>query len=211
MAKLLEEPARGAVQQNFFFSLACPPALSHSALRCKTLVRVANVCQQLSHRMGLDAFVYCDCYEKGLLREPPPAGVTLCVEPDGLLGRVQTDTSLEADMEWDQWRSMRACKHEGGILLSHRLGNISLIGLLRNELQEHADTFPILVHKVLYSGSHTGDFLPADQIPALQHELDLLATFKCKSRESDKFVAQFREQMAELAATAQSINKPIAF
>jgi hypothetical protein len=54
--------------------------------------------------MGLDAFIFCDCYEKGLLREPPPAGVTLCVEPDGSLGREQEDGTFESDLIWDEWR-----------------------------------------------------------------------------------------------------------
>lgn len=30
--------------------------------------------------MALDAVVYCDCFEKGRLLEPPPGGVRLRVE-----------------------------------------------------------------------------------------------------------------------------------
>src|SRR3954468_4531178 len=122
--------------------------------------------------MGLDAFIFCDCYEKGLLREPPPAGVILQVEPDGSLGRQQQDTTLVSDLVWDEWREQGACEHGGGILLRHRLGNISLVGLLRAELQAKAERFPILVTKVVYSGSHAGDFLPVESIAALQTELE---------------------------------------
>lgn len=161
--------------------------------------------------MGLDAFVYCDCYEKGRLREPPPAGVTLRIEDDGALGREQNDGTLESDLAWDGWRAKRACKHGGGILLHHRLGNIGLIGLLRAELQHEADRFPILVTKVIYSGSHAGDFLRADEVPTLQRELELLSEFRCSSRKADRFMAAFREQMSELATTALSISKPMAF
>src|SRR5258706_13110346 len=124
--------------------------------------------------MGLDAFVYCDCYEKGRLREPPPSGVILCVEPDGALGREQDVGTLESDLAWDDWRERRACEHRGGILRRHRLGNISEIGLLRAELQRGAERFPILVTKVVYSGSHAGAFLQVAEIPAVQRELDLL-------------------------------------
>ena len=156
--------------------------------------------------MGLDAFVFCDCYEKGRLRESPPAGVTLCVQPDGSLGREQDGGTLESDLAWDEWREQRACEHGGGILLRHRLGNISLVGLLRAELQREAERFSILVTKVVYSGSHAGDHLPVEQIPALQRELELLREFRCTSRKSDGFMTEFREQMSELAATALLIS-----
>ena len=35
--------------------------------------------------------------------------------------------------------------------------------------------------------------------------------FRSDSREADDFMAQFREQMSELAATALSVAQPIAF
>jgi hypothetical protein len=161
--------------------------------------------------MGLDAFVFCDCYEKGRLREPPPPGVVLCVEPDGSLGREHDDGRLESDLAWDEWREQRACDHGGGILIRYRLGNISLVGLLRAELQREAERFPILVTKVVYSGSHAGDFLRVEEIPALQRELEFLREFRCTNGKSDRFMSEFREQMSELATTAISIGKPIAF
>lgn len=161
--------------------------------------------------MGLDAFVFCDCYEKGRLREPPPTGVTLCVEPDGSLGREQDEGTLESDLAWDEWRERRACMHGGGILLHHRLGNISLVGLLRAELQHEAERFPILTKKVVYSGSHAGDFIPVEALLALQQELESLRTFRCSTRKATGFMSGFREQMSELAATALSVGKPIAF
>src|SRR5437660_3911627 len=83
--------------------------------------------------MSLDACVYCDCFEKGRLREPPPVGVSLRVEPDGSLGRERDDGTLESDLAWDQWRERSACEHPGGALLRHHLGNISLIGFLRSQ------------------------------------------------------------------------------
>ncbi len=161
--------------------------------------------------MGLDAFVFCDCYEEGRLREPPPIGVTLRVEPDGALGREHDDGTLESDLAWDMWREQRACEHGGGILLRHRLGNIALVGLLRAELQREADRFPILATKVVYSGSHAGDFLSIETIPALQRELELLREFRCSTREAASFMSDFRAQMSELATTALSVGKPIAF
>jgi hypothetical protein len=161
--------------------------------------------------MGLDAFIFCDCYEKGRLREPPPTGVSLLVGPDGSLEREQDDGTLESDIAWDTWRHQRACEHERGILLRHRLGNIALIGLLRSELQREAERFPIIVTQVIYGGSHAGDDLPIETIPALQQELELLHEFRCSTNEAASFMFEFRAKMLELVTTALSIGKPIAF
>ena len=161
--------------------------------------------------MGLDAFVFCDCYEKGRLREPPPGNVSVRVAEDGSLAREIDRNSLEDDLAWDRWQHCRACVHEGGVLLRHRLGNVSLIGNLRAELQRRPSHFPILLSKVIYSGSHGGDFLPVDSVPALRKELEALREFRCKIRESDDFMACFRDQMLQLVAASLSVNKPIVF
>src|SRR2546426_2770125 len=148
--------------------------------------------------MRLDAFVFCDCYEKGRLREPPPPSVSLRVQPDGSLGRERDDGTLESDLAWDMWREERACEHGGGILIRHHIGNIALVGLLRAELQQAADPFPILVSRVVYSGSHAGDFLPVETIPALQRELESLREFRCSTQEAASFMSEFRIKMSEL-------------
>ncbi len=161
--------------------------------------------------MGLDACVYCDCYEKGKLREPPPVGVSLRVEADGSLGRERDEGTLEADLVWDRWVEELACEHPGGALLQNYLGNISLVGLLRSELQRKASRFPILLTKGFYSGSHTGDYLTVEEVLALQRELDALADFRCSTREADASMSEFRSQMSELVAASLSVMKPIVF
>ncbi|MCU0786152.1 MAG: hypothetical protein MUF81_19310 [Verrucomicrobia bacterium] len=161
--------------------------------------------------MGLDAVVYCDCCEKGRLLEPPPLGASLRVAPDGSIEREPDAESLEADLAFDQWREQSACEHAGGVLLHHYLGNISLIGSLRSELQREAERFPLLLTRVLYSGTHAGDYLALDIIPALQRELESLAVFRCSTQEAAGFIAEFRAQMSSLAATALSVGKPITF
>ncbi len=160
--------------------------------------------------MGLDACVYCDCFEKGKLLSHPPVGFATQVEPDGSLGPGRDDYSLEQILAWDQWCG-RGCEHARGMLLHHRLGNIALIGSLRAELKREPERFPILLNKVVYSGSHAGDFLPVDTVKDLEKELEQLASFKCQSKKSDKFMAQFRLQMLELVAASLSVMKPIAF
>jgi hypothetical protein len=161
--------------------------------------------------MGLDACVYCDCYEKGRLRTPPPGGVSLYVAPYGALECDGEHMPFDAVLAFDQWQAFSACEHERGVLLHHRLGNISLVALLRSELQREPSRFPILLTKVVYSGTHGGDYLTIETIPPLQRELEALTDFKCTTREADEFMAQFRVQMSELATTAISVAKPIAF
>jgi len=157
--------------------------------------------------MGLDACVYCDCFEKGRLLSSPPAGFATQVEPDGSLGPGRADYTLDEILAWDLWREGFACEHGAGRLLHHRLGNISLIGSLRAELKREAARFPILLNKVVYSGSHAGDYLPTEIVK----ELEELASFKCSSKKSDAFMSQFRLQMLELVAASLSVMKPIAF
>jgi len=161
--------------------------------------------------MGLDAFVFCDCFEKGRLLHPPPVGFAPRVEPDGSLDPGRDDYTLEEILAWDQWREGFACEHGAGMLLRHRLGNISLIGSLRAELRREAERFPILLKRVVYSGSHGGDHLPLDVVKELQKELGELASFKCSSRKSDEFMSGFRIQMLELVAASFSVGKPICF
>lgn len=157
--------------------------------------------------MSLDATVFCDCYEKGRLRTPPPS-VSIFV---GLDGSLDPDRgTLEEMLRFDEWR-YSACEHPHGILLHHRLGNISLIGLLRSELQRETSRFPVLLGKVVYDGTHGGDCISVELVPELRKEIEALADFKCSTREADTFILRFRIQMMELVTASLSIRKPIAF
>src|ERR1700748_602424 len=161
--------------------------------------------------MGLDACVFCDCYEKGRIRVPPPGGMGLRVDPDGSLFPFREDCSVDELIAWDTWRAQSACEHPKGQLLHHRLGNISLICSLRLELQREPSRFPILLGKVVYSGSHGGDYLPVELISGLRMEIEDLAHFKCGTQESDDLMSRFRAQMQELVTASQCIMKPIVF
>jgi hypothetical protein len=161
--------------------------------------------------MGLDAFVFCDCFEKGKLREAPPAGFSPRVRDDGSLEPDRGNYSLDEILAWDEWLRARACEHSSGQLLHHRLGNVSLISSLRSELHREASRFPILLSKVVYSGSHGGDYLPVELIEKLGAELEALVHFKCSSSELEEFMTCFRKQMLELVAVSLSVKKPIVF
>jgi hypothetical protein len=77
--------------------------------------------------MGLDATVYCNCFEMGMLREPPPCPDIVHVTPDGSLDCKSDD--LDTLLSFDRWLLERACEHENGILLHHRIGNLALVGV----------------------------------------------------------------------------------
>jgi len=138
----------------------------------------------------------------------------------------------EDDPDWEDFK----CEHEHRMLMFKQLGNISMIGLIRTELEAQPSRFPTLLAKVVYNGTHGGDWLPVDDFPALESELAALEHFEChatrpKSRfsrlpwrwfklgkyhytgpeESALFVAEFRDQMSELLSCARTVGKPICF
>ena len=80
--------------------------------------------------MGLDAVVYCDCFEAGKLNSPPPVPALVFVASDRSLDC--KSKNLEELLAFDRWRK-GACAHEDGILLHHFIGNVALVGLLHSE------------------------------------------------------------------------------
>lgn len=159
--------------------------------------------------MGLDATVYCDCFESGRLKELPPDPSLVYVCDNGSLDCKSEDS--EALSAFDEWLQTRACEHEDGALVSHRIGSATHVGLLRRELEKDSKEFPLLLEEVLYSGTHTGDYLSGKEILKLQKELKVLAEFAASSKDSQLFVGEFRAQMEELANAALSVKKPISF
>lgn len=112
---------------------------------------------------------------------------------------------------FDEWFQETVCEHEEGVIVSHRIGSATHVGLLRKELEKDAKKFPVLLEKVLYSGTHTGDYLSGRKILKLQRELKVLAKFAASSKSSQSIVDEFREQMEELANSALAVEKPISF
>ena len=183
--------------------------------------------------MSLHAQVCCDCLERRQAAGTLPPGVSLKVELDGMA--VPICEGIEIWEDHPRWNKF-SCEHETRALLHHRLGNISLISLLRAELARAPDRFPILLTKVLYSGSHGGDHMPASEIPALLEELEHLSKYHCTGNEpigwhrklfqqhfglrsthftsnldAQRLMETFRVQMQELAEIAKRLDKPILF
>ncbi|MFC1834098.1 hypothetical protein ACFL2Q_05105 [Thermodesulfobacteriota bacterium] len=77
--------------------------------------------------MGLDAIIYCDCFERGELTQSrlPEWGVYVDEED----GRSTTSQDLDMQLAFDRWNDEQECPHPGGWLLHHHIGNISLVEL----------------------------------------------------------------------------------
>jgi len=157
--------------------------------------------------MGLDATVYCNCFETGKLKESPPDPASVFVTDDGSLACKSEE--LDTLLAFDQWLHSRACAHQDGVLIHHHIGNVALVGLLREELKVAANSYPILLERVLYSGAHAGDYLAFADVVNLRAEINNLSTLQHTANQS--LITTFQDQMHELVAAALSTGKPISF
>ena len=158
--------------------------------------------------MALDAFVYCDCYEKHHLRSDPPVGVIVKIEPSG-----DVSCSAADERSWSAfmaWKQTKACLHQGMILLRHRLGTSEQIDLLRAELQKLPKQLPLLLNSVLYSGTHTCDWIPSSRLTELAEEVKQLAPEHAQGAAKDA-LQLLKIRLAELIIAAQHVGKPICF
>ncbi len=158
--------------------------------------------------MGLDAVVFCDCHEKGRLRRPPPHPKALCMRPNGSLDcRSEDPAVLDA---FDEWRQ-HACQHEDGMIAGACLGNMVGIEEMKAALKPLSRLLPVLLRKVIYSGTHTGDHLTIKTVEKLKIELDRLRGFKTGDRNVDNGIKELRVDLSKLVRVALRIRKPIAF
>jgi hypothetical protein len=160
--------------------------------------------------MSLDATVYCDCFERGRLRTPPLPQWNLYVDEYGGRSRSSLTGGLGDDLAFDRW-NVTACEHEDGVLLHHYLGNIARVGLVREALSGHAESFPIILRKVVYNGVHGGDFLAVEQVESLRPELDALKRVRPDDQRQARCVRDFEAQLTELVGASLRLRKPISF
>ena len=159
--------------------------------------------------MGLDATVYCTCFRDGKLKTPPPAHIDVYVDDDGSLNCRNTD--LQTQIEFDAWCFDAACEHENGDLIGHRIGNMSLVACLRSELSRQPDDFPIILSKVVYSGTHCGDHLDRKTVNAMRPELERLSRFNAAKPEDQQWIDHFLKVMRELVDASDQTGNPIVF
>ena len=147
--------------------------------------------------MGLDAIVYRS--KANLPFNPDSVGA---VRDDSTGEYYFPDPALEPIRE-------REFPRDNRIAVEKRIGNMAQVAAIREETERVLDGHSIIVSKVLYSGTHAGDSIPLDLIPALENELLLLGRFATENDASP--LKQFVGDMTDLAAAARSERNPIVF
>ena len=89
------------------------------------------------------------------------------------------------------------------------IGNVALVEKLRNEiLTRWNGQCRILLSKVLFNGTHSGDFIHPDDAQEIRREIEgLTASESVSSPDLTKFFADMRR----LLGVAQTENNPIVF
>ena len=156
----------------------------------------------------LDAYVRCTCIKDGRAK-PHPFPERLTFDEAG-------SPSLTGDPSEDEWDAhdnwfAESCEH-AGYLLSLPLGNISRISHLRTFLRglqgKPGPRFPILLEKVIYNGTHTGDWLPREESPALLKEVETVLHSRDILASSEK---EFFENLKQLCEASIETGNPILF
>jgi hypothetical protein len=93
----------------------------------------------------------------------------------------------------------------GLVLAEARLGNMSMIGHLRERANQASPEHSLLVERVLYSATHSGDTLDPDLFSAIRDEVSVL------EGDGDPDVQRFCAGMRELLDIATEQHVPILF
>ena len=158
--------------------------------------------------MSLDAFVRCTCIRDGKAKPHP--------FPERFTWDESGSPSLSGDPSEDEWEAhdrwvQESCEHEG-YLNSEPLGNITRIQHVREFLRglqgDPGPKFPILLKKVVYDGTHTGDWLPVKESPALLREVNLVLGSSDILTEGEK---EFFQTMKRLCEASITTGNPIMF
>jgi hypothetical protein len=163
--------------------------------------------------MSLNAVVYCDCIEKGRVTIPHPRPDLLFIDEKGAPDISSTDPrDIEAH---DRWESLRPCQHDHFWLIEHWLGNVSLIGSIRALLQQYSSDpereYPVLWSKVIYDGSHSGDYLTSDAVRQMSDEIVRLSSMEHLPTLDITPLVELLRKLDDLVRASQSVNKPISF
>jgi hypothetical protein len=155
--------------------------------------------------MGLDASVHCNCIKEG--KAPPhPFPELLAFDKTGEPTlKSDSDINLKLLLKHDKWYR-DSCPHSG-YLVQKRLGNIASVAYVRGFLEDNSpNSFPILLARVVYSGTHCGDCVAASDAPQL-----LTEARKLQGLSNDPAILQFMNDVIELAEASMATGNPITF
>jgi hypothetical protein len=160
--------------------------------------------------MSLDAFVRCTCIRDGKVKKPHPFPGRLTLDDDSGSPSLTGDPTEEEWEAHDRW-VQDSCEHEG-FLVSEFLGNITRAQHVREFLRglqgDPGPKFPILLKKVVYDGTHTGDWIPVKQTPALLREVTTVLASSDILTQGEK---EFFEAMKRLCDASIETENPITF
>ena len=101
-----------------------------------------------------------------------------------------------------------ARKHRERLQAAHqRLGNVTGIAVPRNEILQLGAPTGKLHSKILYSNSHSGDFIAVNELPLLLEEIISLRETGKSSEEMEDFL----KQMEGLVRVAINEPNPMVF
>src|SRR5215475_1797642 len=116
--------------------------------------------------MGLDASVHCNCAKEGKAKTHPFPELLSFDETGEPILKGGGDISLKLLLKHDEWYR-DSCPHSG-CLVEKRLGNMTAVAYVRDFLKDNSPkTFPLLLERVVYSGTHTGDWIAAGDVAQL--------------------------------------------
>lgn len=161
--------------------------------------------------MGLDACVFCNCYETGKVEVPPPQPELVYIDPTTGQVSLRSEESGADQYAFFDWLAS-ACEHGPlGELVAHRLGNIALVAFLRGLLEQSPQRFPTLLSKIVNNGVHGGDTLSLTDIEGLAPEMLAVHSVHCTDASEEELLRNFEMQMMDLIQAAKSVRKPIVF
>ena len=130
--------------------------------------------------------------------------------PEHLRERVHVINLESGEIDFRDFADDRLLGSSTLMAWQERIGNLAMVGFLREEISKafgHQES--LLSTKVVYSGSHTGDYIPFPQIDLLNREIEELERITKPSRSGE--LADFIAQMRSLIAAANREGNGIVF
>jgi hypothetical protein len=162
--------------------------------------------------MSLNAVVYCDCVERQRLKVPHPRPELLFIDDTGY-PNIRSNDPHDEDLH-DQWEAQNPCSHEHFHLVERWLGNVASVGEIRQKLEQLSEDpsseYPVLTSKVVYDGSHSGDFLTGKEVVRLRGEVAGLRKIVEANADATQW-DDFLSKLEDLVGGSLRVNKPISF
>jgi hypothetical protein len=128
--------------------------------------------------------------------------------PESLRGQVKIVDSLTGELEFVNGPRLSR-RTETLLAADVRIGNISAVAWFREQIESRwSDQCPLILNAVLYSSTHSGDFIPLDQVRRIKLEI---AGIDCSEAPIPPRLAGFFEEITQLVNAAETEGNPIAF